>query len=452
MPKKSFRHRWPVTFVALSTLAVSIIGGSPAAQASPLDGLVDIGKVTQTEIASKLATSQPKSLSDGVSPSRKSCETFTNGDKLCNQVAADLSAATKSAMSTLDDTDEAHDDDSDPGTDGETPASCSVTLNSYNYSRFSYCYNLTVTTTFTDAKDGVFVSHSLINGRGTLHRNSGFWQEEDLITLVDGEGPLATSNVLFNAGCSGGSCVALSNWPTTGTPMVPGESLTADITFSAAPAAGESNNLSPSYTYSARPATKPATGTPATWSATRPVRCDKTMVRNTSIGCVIASHIPVLSISAADNRYGAAAVTYLYGEIYLAGKFGTSESKLTRIDDVAKKTKNRRQTCEDLASVKFEPRDDIVPNDSCDEYPFAGTKQGGTDGALCAEIVPLWHTDDKSWHIHTFTNHPNTGKEPCVRSHVPLLQNTTAGSKYAGFINSWHVIGGEDFIVHPTLT
>ncbi|WP_456154362.1 NucA/NucB deoxyribonuclease domain-containing protein [Streptomyces lydicus] len=30
-----------------------------------------------------------------------------------------------------------------------------------------------------------------------------------------------------------------------------------------------------------------------------------------------------------------------------------------------------------------------VPDGSCDEYPFAGSYQGGTNGGLCADVVPL---------------------------------------------------------------
>jgi hypothetical protein len=42
--------------------------------------------------------------------------------------------------------------------------------------------------------------------------------------------------------------------------------------------------------------------------------------------------------------------------------------------------------------------DSVVLDDSCDEFPFAGTYEGGTDGGLCAEIVPQY--EDGAWYIH----------------------------------------------------
>ncbi|WP_405808504.1 hypothetical protein OG524_00505 [Streptomyces sp. NBC_01520] len=104
----------------------------------------------------------------------------------------------------------------------------------------------------------------------------------------------------------------------------------------------------------------------------------------------------------------------------------------------------RTNTCEEGSTVSFVRDDSLVPTDSCDEYPFADTYEGGTNGGLCAEIVPL--LENGSWNFYEFDpSRPVTKNEPCIRAHVPLQQNTDAGAKYSGFISSQHVIDGEKF-------
>ncbi len=80
---------------------------------------------------------------------------------------------------------------------------------------------------------------------------------------------------------------------------------------------------------------------------------------------------------------------------------------------------NRYRTCEEGSSIPFHRQDDIQ-DDSCDEYPFAGTFEGGTNGGLCAEILPKF--EDGGWKIYYFVGRQPTGNEPCVRGHVPLAK------------------------------
>ncbi|WP_456114973.1 NucA/NucB deoxyribonuclease domain-containing protein [Streptantibioticus cattleyicolor] len=49
---------------------------------------------------------------------------------------------------------------------------------------------------------------------------------------------------------------------------------------------------------------------------------------------------------------------------------------------------NRERTCGAKSTDPFIPTS-RVKDDSCDEYPFARTYEGGRNGALCADIVPL---------------------------------------------------------------
>lgn len=77
---------------------------------------------------------------------------------------------------------------------------------------------------------------------------------------------------------------------------------------------------------------------------------------------------------------------------------------------------------------------DAVPNDSCDEFPFARSYEGGTNGGLRADILPLYV--DGEWEMfQARADKPVTFTEPCVRSHVDLDDNTNAGggTRAAGY-------------------
>ncbi|MGC5566179.1 NucA/NucB deoxyribonuclease domain-containing protein [Streptomyces sp. FR-108] len=343
----------------------------------------------------------------------------------------------------------AHDDDADDGSDEDPVGICSVQINSWTYGRLSYCYNANITSTFTDTKTGVTsVALSTVNSQATLKPRSGVWQEDQLITLLSGTGVYSSAIVKFSGTCSG-TCTAAPLNPAlavTGVPMVPGASLLTSTTFSDAPAAGGEDSLQTSYSFNALPASGGVSFSPAQWSLPRKVRCDRTMEKNTVTGCVIADYKPVFDLPI-DETYGAAAATYAWSMRYLNDHPGAADSPMTRLDDKETRLANRRTTCEEGSTIPFVRRDDLVPTDSCDEYPFAGTYQGGTNGALCAEIVPLYQAG--TWNFYTYdSTRPVTLEEPCVRSHVPLKQNTDAGAKYSGFISSQHVIDGEKFYMN----
>ncbi|NGM11571.1 hypothetical protein ENC19_02160 [Verrucosispora sp. CWR15] len=90
---------------------------------------------------------------------------------------------------------------------------------------------------------------------------------------------------------------------------------------------------------------------------------------------------------------------------------------------------------------------EYVPNDSCDEFPFAGTYEGGTDGRLCADILPLY--ENGQWVLdEARADKPVTFNEPCVRGHVDVDANSSAGGKYGAFVRNQRVLDTEKFDVH----
>lgn len=446
-------RRRPLTgFAALVVGAALTLSAGPAAQAasSPPGMGRPLGTLTPSEVKAELRSLSEQQLATPMQESEPSCSEVAAGvaapeagpGTICTQVTTTPTRSFASADLP------AHDDDDDEGSGADPVGTCSVQINTITYGRLSYCYNASVTSTFTNSKTGM-VSLALwtVNGQATLKPKSGSWQEDDLITFISGTNLYAGgATVKFAASCS--ACSAIPMNPalaTIGVPMVPGGSLLAGTLFSDAPAAGGVDYVAPSYSFNAQPPSGGIVISPATWALNHKVRCDKTMESNTVTGCVISDVKPIFKIPI-DDKYGAAAATYFWASTKLKSRPGVDRA-LTRLDDKLVKKANRRRTCEDLSTVPFVHDNDLVPTDSCDEYPFAATYEGGTNGALCAEIVP--QLKDGVWTIYTYDNaRPVTLEEPCVRSHVPLKQNTDAGSKYSGFLSSQHVIDLEKFYVN----
>ncbi|MEV4756978.1 hypothetical protein AB0J86_17960 [Micromonospora sp. NPDC049559] len=114
---------------------------------------------------------------------------------------------------------------------------------------------------------------------------------------------------------------------------------------------------------------------------------------------------------------------------------------MRRLADATTADAQRERTCED-GTFNYLP--EIVANDSCDEFPFAATYEGGTPGALCADIVPL--LEDGGWQIYEANpDKPVTGTEKCVRGHVPNEQNTGAGGELGRFVQAQRVLDLEKY-------
>jgi hypothetical protein len=93
--------------------------------------------------------------------------------------------------------------------------------------------------------------------------------------------------------------------------------------------------------------------------------------------------------------------------------------------------------------------DDIVFRDSCDEFPFAATYEGGTPGGLCADIVVL--LEDGQWQVYEANpNKPVTLQEPCVRGHVPFPANSAVGGALGRFAQLQRVLDVEKYSMYVT--
>lgn len=72
--------------------------------------------------------------------------------------------------------------------------------------------------------------------------------------------------------------------------------------------------------------------------------------------------------------------------------------------------------------------------------------EGGTPGGLCADIAALF--ENGQWQIYQANpNKPVTLQEPCVRGHVPELENTGAGGELGRFVQAQRVLDLEKYSV-----
>lgn len=104
---------------------------------------------------------------------------------------------------------------------------------------------------------------------------------------------------------------------------------------------------------------------------------------------------------------------------------------------------NRAKTCETTLDP-FVRRPDINPDDECDEFPFAGTLEGGSEGAQCADVIPV--LQNGTWVItQARANKPLTGHEPCVRANMSAEANRSAGGKLGSFWKNNRILDTEKF-------
>jgi len=102
--------------------------------------------------------------------------------------------------------------------------------------------------------------------------------------------------------------------------------------------------------------------------------------------------------------------------------------------------------------------DPNIPDDSCDEFPFAGTYESGalngvTNGNSCAQVTALRAGSSGNlavdWPTVTPIGSP-TGVEKCVRGHIPKSLNTDTGGAYGNFVKSALLADGDPFWLSVT--
>ncbi|GHG63705.1 NucA/NucB deoxyribonuclease domain-containing protein [Streptomyces griseocarneus] len=176
------------------------------------------------------------------------------------------------------------------------------------------------------------------------------------------------------------------------------------------------------------------------------IRCDD-MVGQWP-GCVIPEHMANVTIR--KSLYRAAAVTYEWAQKNLTTfSMGTEAKPLHRKEATEKEIERRRDITCNLGPDKFVRDNSLVPDDSCDEFPFAASQEGGNAGSLCVDILPqqvggVWDVKN----VKVLRNGANAANAPCVRSHVTRADNVAAGrDEFGAAVRSDRIIDNEPFQV-----
>lgn len=407
----SFSHRFSTATLAAS-LATTVVPTSAAAAAEPAHGrmlavIAPERPPAPTAITAPVAAETGQQCTPTPTGSR---ERRAGGVAFCVRID-------KSAPSSLSTTNIAAADS----------FTCSVTgTNQMQYQRFESCLKITVSGALVNS-NGAPIGTATINfvNSVTLNATTSAFEQQLTATVAATTGSVSQVAVSLTASCTS-ACTTTKANPWTGVKLLSrGQSATGTVAHSETLAKGAQDSFRLRYSaFITVPNAIPAQPT-ASWDGVVNLRCDN-IVGNTA-GCVYPGAQPDLQLSVAT--YKAAAMTYLWAQTYLPDAWGDG-TPLRRLADESAANANRNRTCEDGTFIRLP--NPPVPDDSCDEFPFAATHEGGTVGSLCADIAVI--PEDGTWQVYEANpNKPVTGTEKCVRGHVTLLDNTNAGGELGRF-------------------
>ncbi|WP_432135259.1 DNA/RNA non-specific endonuclease [Streptomyces sp. bgisy154] len=333
--------------------------------------------------------------------------------------------------------------------DDDAPT-CEITApGKWNYSRFGYCVSgLTVLYVLKDGNGKEIGTGTLdVATSAVLPAERTKWNEYVTVTMTGATGAVTSLTAKLRSACSAG-CRATKTAPWYGGALVKGQSVNGFVTYSSSPAAGAKVEFTTSYKLYVTSPGAQITDPNASWSNPERIRCDDDVRDTTSStgtpgpGCVVPAVMPVVKMSALPSGSGAAAAGYLWAQENLADGWGRDKPLTRAKSGIADRTS---RTCGNGSSKPFQARTDLVATDSCGAFPFAATHEGGTDGALCAEIVPNYSSG--GWDIYQLAGDSGGG---CARVHAPLADNRSAEAQLSeGFVNQ-RVVEAEEFKVAIT--
>lgn len=314
----------------------------------------------------------------------------------------------------------------------------------WRHERFGSCLNGSVVnyTLFDDANRPVGTATLTLTTSMTLNSTSTTWNDTITVKVTNTTGRVTSMIVSMDVSCGTVCRMTVGKPWTVPKILAKNQSATGTVTYTDAPPAGVEHQFATKYRLFAVSSGAIPVQPTATWDDTYRIRCDRKV--GASPGCVFSAILADLVLPL--DQYGAAAATYAFAENSLIDHWGLLENPLRRQANEGIQTANRIKTCGTSIDPFVPLGDDVVLDDSCDEYPFAATLQGGTAGALCADIVPL--LENGSWNYYEANPaKPITFNEPCVRGHVPETQNSAAGGKLGSFAQTDRVLDAERYTV-----
>lgn len=268
------------------------------------------------------------------------------------------------------------------------------------------------------------------------------WSEDIIIQVTAMTGKITGVTLSLSSTCSG-QCVA-------GPPAWGGEHIIlgpggyregGKLTYTSTVGKGFHSFTRPTYQVIGTVFTETPVSVHTQWTGPE-VRCDDELGHP---GCIVTGHLANVTFSRA--KYRGAAVAYEWAQKELKGKFGDADHPLSRRVDPLdpKNNKARALTC-DRAPDPFPRGATGVPNDSCDEYPFAASHEGGNPGTLCVDITP--RQVNGVWDIANVTvDRGSPPNAPCIRAHVDRADNSAAGGELGRAVQSDRILDSEAYQV-----
>ncbi len=276
------------------------------------------------------------------------------------------------------------------------------------------------------------------------------WSETDQLVMLKSTGDLPPLTITWTTKCAP-TCSTGSTTLWTKQPISVGQRLEKTYTISDTPTTTY-DYLDVTYELDIDAPNADQLTPPISWDSE--VRCDdKLSIANTS-GCVVPWTTPTLFVSRAE--YGSSADMIEWAQQNLSGHWGLkgTGAPLHRLQNVKQRDANRQALC---GSSKF-AKDPAITDDSCDEFPFAGTYESGAlngvdHGKDCAQVTAVRAdtTGDNATDWPTITPlGPFTGEEKCVRGHIPGSLNSYLGGAYGNFIQSARLADNDGFWLRVT--
>lgn len=320
-----------------------------------------------------------------------------------------------------------------------TTAQCNVTMGLWYFTRFEACGSASLRYDVFDTRTRKTIGGATFTARQEiiLQPKSGRWNTDVSLRLDSAWGAAKSLRAAWKTECSpAAACGAGTAWPGARAIGV-GKTLyggTSHAWRAGQNVQGFKAQTKVTITGAGQILLYPASFEPP---GKMTIRCDK-IASGASVGCVFPSFTPTLTLPL-RNR-GQANVAWSMN--YLTDHWGW-EGKgrpLTREADESVVSSNRGKVCDSTFR-----KDPTVPEDSCDEFPFAATNQSGAQlgltGRNCAEIRP----DLPSRGQYTVRYLNNTSGRRCTIGHVPNKENGSVGGSLSAFYQNQRVLNDEKF-------
>ncbi|MGV4926392.1 hypothetical protein K2224_15365 [Streptomyces sp. BHT-5-2] len=328
----------------------------------------------------------------------------------------------------------------DNGSDSDDPDSPdSLCDKQPNSTRLAYCITRPLRWTYYGPDNSVIGTaegYLAIYSRLKSVTNAN-WREHVIVTLDKKSEKIPAVQMNLQSTCIG-QCTASA--PLIGTLTNPGDHLGGSIDYSSS-VGQDSEALSRIHYHVELNILAPGVPLPTEnndWDGIQ-IRCDAKV--SSSPGCIIPEHLA--NVTVRESLYHAAAVTYEWAQKNLqkfgSNNFGTAEHPLHRGSGGKKEADRKRGiTCRSF------PDHPSVPDDSCDEFPFAMSNEGGNPPSACVDILP--QKVGGVWSVTVL--HGDEATARCVRSHVTRVDNEGVGQReLSAAVNSDRILEGEAFQV-----